>query len=944
MASQQPSNNITRSDALQVIKESYDNVITILKDESYNDPVYNLSIYKNVFITLNESLKKETTTNAGTEVEVEKINYKELKTSYFVLYALYKQLYDKIIEFKKRYFDSDNQLRKLNEQTETSLISEMKSKADEIIEYGILFNYIDNFLVLTKFIYNFEAYYESFKDDRKIIKKIFRALINTTFKDKFTIDGYKQYIMLLYFYTNFILTNIYKSKPFEKNDLIELERTDYEVAININEIKKENDNDNDNIESIQIGHDGQMLYVKDIVNYSVQSPINISDDKNVYKFLKEKISALPDYDAKNLNEIFDKDNFTDKIMDLFRNAVNDKKNSKALQRGVKNLYKRIGNINPMKNTVQGNNEIFNYFYDGLKNIPEYISKKTPATQKYFKEKFKLMNEIYKDAFHKVSLNQTEFNEINDILAKLIAFKPNYDNIIVKEGTDIQSDANFIDAVKMKPDEDVADFLSKNGLKETLTGALDKLDKNKPISVKDLHEFNNIEDSIKQLEDGEEKDKALAYIYQVKDKLNKQNKNFKDEDIIDTTKIILNFTNIANIFRKILLGLTMICLVLYVVVLIISIYNFINLLLRIIISIVYLYFNTIITNEDTLSYSTQRIINCTKDNYTDDIFNVLNEQLTALSVFNTIIYIFYLLLGYIIVYILFFVYASSLPKTHLLYGDIKDIDPRFTLLTVIGLIFICSFIHLLIYRFLFKSVCINKYKDLNKSEKSIDELISNEFSNKTQDTELNAQFYKLLEDTSKRNEIDTFFNNMVLDMQNSDNSNLGQFLLIYDIYIYFEDYLYLNDIKKVEIKKYFDRLIKSKTNGGDTKDDKKPGKTFVSFLDTNERRLIKPYHEELPFYNQIPSEKLDYFKVINENIGDILKNINKSIIKYSGTFYPFLFTTIYIILICFYNLLCVYIIFAYIADTKKENIFFEAMYNFVDKILYIYNTIYNIINN
>jgi hypothetical protein len=255
----------------------------------------------------------------------------------------------------------------------------------------------------------------------------------------------------------------------------------------------------------------------------------------------------------------------------------------------------------------------------------------------------------------------------------------------------------------------------------------------------------------------------------------------------------------------------------------------------------------------------------------------------------------------------------LPKTHYLHGDIKDIDPRFTLLTVIAIIFMCSFIHLLIYKFLFKSICVSKFKELASSEYNIDNLIKNEISNnKKLELEDFDKFYKLLQDISNRNEVDRFFNNMVLNLNDNGDNDLGKYLLIYDIYVYFEEYIYLDDINRILIKKYFNEIIQGNN---------KLTNTFIAFLDTNERRLIKPYHEELPFYNQIPNEKLENYKIINENIGDILKNINKSIIKYSGTFYPF----------------------SFIADTKEENIFFDAIYTLADKILYYYKMIYNIIN-
>ena len=82
------------------------------------------------------------------------------------------------------------------------------------------------------------------------------------------------------------------------------------------------------------------------------------------------------------------------------------------------------------------------------------------------------------------------------------------------------------------------------------------------------------------------------------------------------------------------------------------------------------------------------------------------------------------------------------------------------------------------------------------------------------------------------------------------NNLIQFLVIYDIYIYFEEFLYLNEEKKIAINKYFDKLNKGE----------KPENSFISFLDINERKLIKPYHEDLQFYKQIPTDKYETFQI------------------------------------------------------------------------------------
>ena len=526
-------------------------------------------------------------------------------------------------------------------------------------------------------------------------------------------------------------------------------------------------------------------------------------------------------------------------------------------------------------------------------------------------------------------------------------------------SEVNTTSNNLDSVKLAPlsrnplgfDNESKIFRNRDRKslvywQRTFNNIVNKLKNNSKISTKEIDTFNSIENSVnsveikdddKNKEKREAKRKALIeYIKTTKEELEKQNIGFKDENIINTNKIILDFSKVVNVFKIILVGLTVISIIIYIVVLIISIYNLFNLLIKIIGTIIYLFYNKTLTHLDTLSYKAKNITKCTKDNYSGDIFNVLNEQLTALSVFNTNIYIIYIILGYVILYLLYFIYSLIFSKFYVFKGDIKDIDPKFTLLTVIAIIFMCSFFHLLIYKFLFKTICLNKFKECDKDETNIDDKLKTYLSSfkDIDEPSENTKFYNLLTDSTKKEEIDAKFQNMVLDLEEDRKSNLGKYLLIYDLYIYFQDYLYMDDKKKELIKDKFDEMMK-----GDT-----CKTSFVSVMDLNERRLIKSYHQELPFYNQIPSEKSEYFKIIDTNIGDLLTSANKSIITYAGTFYPFLFTCIYILIICIYNIITTYIILKHISDNKEEQIFPQFIYTMADKIIDIVNRIYNLFNN
>ena len=380
-------------------------------------------------------------------------------------------------------------------------------------------------------------------------------------------------------------------------------------------------------------------------------------------------------------------------------------------------------------------------------------------------------------------------------------------------------------------------------------------------------------------------------------------------------------------KLLIIILTVICIVLLLLVLIISFINTINLGIKLISNIVALFYNTVVTNNQTISYTAKEILKCSKTNYKYDIFNILNEQATSLSVFNTSVYIIYILLFYIIIYILVIIFVNIYQYTHVLNGELRDIDPKFQLFTIIGVIFGSSLIHLLIFKFIFKNLTLNNFKVIQNYEVNIDNIIYNNINpiNKEYDND----FYDLLTDSTKRAEIDNMFSKMVEDI-NQPSTNISKYLLIYDIYMYFDEYVYMNDIIKNDLNEY---LFKSVSEN-------KSDRTLISFLDANERKLIKVYHEELPFYKQIPTDKLEAFQKANEKVSLIIGNVNKSIIKYTGTFYPFLFCCIYIIGIFLFNLFVTYIVMDFILTTEPDKMFPSFIYNIAFKfksvILYFYN--------
>ena len=156
----------------------------------------------------------------------------------------------------------------------------------------------------------------------------------------------------------------------------------------------------------------------------------------------------------------------------------------------------------------------------------------------------------------------------------------------------------------------------------------------------------------------------------------------------------------------------------------------------------------------------------------------------------------------------------------------------------------------------------KYRDIVDYENKVDIIIQKNLQpvNKVNDED----FFDLLTDSSRRTEVDTFLANKVNDID-EPNSDLSKYLFMYDLYMYFDDYGYTNDIVRDDLKNYLKLGDKEDSN-----------RTFISFLDANERKLIKLYHEELPFYKQIPKEKLEKFQKMNEKVSQDIGAINNNI--------------------------------------------------------------------
>jgi len=480
----------------------------------------------------------------------------------------------------------------------------------------------------------------------------------------------------------------------------------------------------------------------------------------------------------------------------------------------------------------------------------------------------------------------------------------------------------------------SNVIKNSELKETskfINNMIARFKGKKITSKADIQKFKDLKKNIDLLKENpeinnEDDKKILEKLESVYEETkNDILKHFdENKDLIDNTdKIIIDFKDTADLFKTLLKYLLLLCVFIYIIVLILSFINVVNLIYLCIKSVISLFYNTSIINNDIISFKIKGITKTSKSDFSKDICNVLNEQLTSLSVFNMTIYIFYILLAYVFIYILYYVYYTLIMKyTHKLVGTIKDIDPDADLMKLILLIFGLSLVHILIYKILLKGVAINQYKKIDAFENNIDKIIKDyiDLSSPAKYTSEDKKFYDLLNDSTKIEEINSFFQNK-LNSLNSDGSDIGKYILIFNLYNYYSSYLLMNDVNHYKIGTYLQLISKT--------DNDKEEITFLSLLDTNNKRLIKLYHEDLSFYKNIPKDKIELFKPINNEVVNIISSINKLIITYSGTFAPFIMMSAYIIIIFIYNIFSVYLLFEGIHETRYKNLFPDFVYTISD---------------
>jgi len=188
----------------------------------------------------------------------------------------------------------------------------------------------------------------------------------------------------------------------------------------------------------------------------------------------------------------------------------------------------------------------------------------------------------------------------------------------------------------------------------LRNTIKKAEKGFVVSQEDREKYDRTLDELKKIdEDDPDKAEVTKYLDKINDNLN------IDAATVNKNKVIVNFTQFASIFKYCLVIIISICVFIYVIIAILSLINVLYLLFKTINSIISLFYNTVLTNEQTLSYSAKQIVKSTNNSYKYDVFNILAEQKTALTIFNSVIYIIYILMAYVIVYLLCVIYVQIL---------------------------------------------------------------------------------------------------------------------------------------------------------------------------------------------------------------------------------------------------------------------------------------------
>lgn len=412
------------------------------------------------------------------------------------------------------------------------------------------------------------------------------------------------------------------------------------------------------------------------------------------------------------------------------------------------------------------------------------------------------------------------------------------------------------------------------------------------------------------------------------------KEKKDELVKDPSKVY--FSDYVPIFKLSLTMLVYLSIVMVLFILLLSIVALFKLIYDIIINIFSLFVNNDnSTRSLSLDYLSKTITRCTKSDFSDDRFYILTEQKQNLTIFNIGVYIVYLLLLYIFIYFILIIYSNVMDKTFV--AEINEIDPSNLFLFLLAVIISYSVIHLVIYKYIFKTYVYIPYKELDQKERAIDEKIASyiliysnaEGSNESnEDILVDDEFFTILYDASRIDEMNEIFMQGVMT-ENKDNC-LEQKIIIYNIYNYLREYMVFDVDTKDKFKEYCTTNVDNKPKFTDSE----IKMTFVSMMNNDEIKMIRKYNEDLPYYSQIPDDKIEYFNKLNTNINEKIKQINLLILTNTNTMIPFFLTILYIVFIVILNIIIFYIISVIVLSKDPQETGFNE---YIFKLLYYIKT-------
>lgn len=619
--------------------------------------------------------------------------------------------------------------------------------------------------------------------------------------------------------------------------------------------------------------------IKKYYNYNNDDILNYL--RKYYKNLNENlISTINKY-----SELYDK--------------IENKELKKRLKKYInKDLYE--------KSFIYLNNQ-----NDKIDEISKYTKEQKEKYKTTLLKYDKIYNATNGDWKEDTKNNEFFINENPDFLNKILYYKDIYLKFLTLLGGELVIDDKY-------PDLKI--------IVENINRLTKKISSGKNITEKDLTDLSDFKLKLKEIQDSKIKgsdpefDKQIKSTEKLFEKINPE--NIKQQVSSGKIKVVadneINFENYVTIFKYALRGLSLIGVVMLFAIVILSLISLFLIIYYIVLNLISLFVNIHTIKSSSLDFIYKNITKCTKENYKEDIFNIFYEQSYSLALFQLGIYAVYLLLIYGLLYVFLIIYSNVM--SYKFVGELNQIDESFTVLIMIGVFVIYGFGHFSIYKMIFKTCTFIPYDEINKNEKELDELIltniiiKNPSLSSTSSLLVDNNFFNALYDSSRMDEINSTFYNEIIS--GNKETCVKQKIIIYNIYRYLREYIVFDNDMKELFKDYCTSFADNKPKYKNTD----TSVTFISMLNNQEVKLIKKYHEELPFYTNIPDDNLEFFNELNLSIGECLKSINVKIVNYKGTLSPFLFTFLYIIIIVFYNIIFFYIIINIMLNDTSDVIF------------------------